>query len=80
MFKRLFWLTIGLTIGFGTSYWTVRYVRRTIERYTPERLAGDATRIARTLASDVRAAAEEGREAMRKREAELWAELGRKRP
>ena len=80
MFKRLFWLTIGLTIGFGTSYWTVRYVRRTIERYTPERLAGDATRIVRTLASDVRSAAEEGREAMRKREAELWAELGRKRP
>ena len=80
MFKRLLWLTIGLTIGFGTSYWTVRYVRRTIERYTPERLVDDASRIARTLASDVKAAAEEGREAMRRREAELWAELGRKRP
>ena len=80
MFKRLLWLTIGLTIGVGTSYWTVRYVRRTIERFTPERLAGNASRVARTLASDLKAAAEEGREAMRRREAELWAELGRKRP
>ena len=79
MFKRLLWLTIGLTVGFGTSYWTVRYVRRTIDRYTPERLAGDATRVARSVASELKAAAAEGREAMRRREAELWEELG-KRP
>lgn len=80
MFKRLLWLTIGLTVGFGTSYWTVRYVRRTLVRFTPERLADDATRMARTVASELKAAAAEGREAMRRREAELWAELGRNRP
>lgn len=80
MFKRLFWLTIGLSIGFGTSYWTVRYVRRTIERYTPERLADDAGRMARSVAADLRAAAREGRVAMREREAELRAELDPKRP
>ncbi len=80
MFKRLLWLTIGLSVGFGTSYWTVRYVRRTIGRLTPERLAGNATRVARTVASDLKAAAEAGRQAMRRREAELWEEIGRKRP
>ena len=80
MFKRLFWLTVGLSIGFGTSYWTVRYVRRTIERYTPERLADEATRVARAIAIDLKAAAAEGREAMRQREAELRAELERRRP
>ncbi len=80
MFKRLFWLTVGLSIGFGTSYWTVRYVRRTIERYTPERLANDAARVARTVGADLKAATAEGRAAMRQREAELWAELRPKRP
>jgi hypothetical protein len=80
MFKRLFWLTVGLSVGFGTSYWTVRWVRRTIERYTPERLAEDATRLARSLRTELAAAAREGRAAMRSREAELWAELGRTRP
>jgi len=78
VFKRLLWLTIGLSVGFGTSYWTVRYVRRTIGRLTPERLAGDATRVARTVATDLKAAAAEGREAMRRREAELWDEIGRR--
>ena len=78
MFKRLLWLTIGLSVGFGTSYWTVRYVRRTIGRLTPERLAGDATRVARTVATDLKAAAAEGREVMRRREAELWDEIGRR--
>lgn len=80
MFKRLFWLTVGLSIGFGTSYWTVRYVRRTLERYTPDRLADDAARLARTVGADLKAAAAEGRAAMRRREAELWAELQPKRP
>lgn len=80
MFKRLFWLTVGLAIGFGTSYWTVRYVRRTIERYTPERLAADARRVARTVGADLRAAASEGLVAMREREAELRAELQPRRP
>jgi hypothetical protein len=80
MFKRLFWLTVGLAIGFGTSYWTVRWVRRTLQRYTPERLADDATRLARGVRVELAAAAREGRTAMRAREAELWAELGRERP
>ena len=80
MLKRLLWLTIGLSIGFGTSYWTVRYVRRTLERLTPERLVDGAGRMARGLTSEIKAAAGEGREAMRRREAELWAELQRKRP
>ncbi len=80
MFKRLFWLSVGISIGFGTSYWTVRYVRRTIERYTPERLAGEASRVARTVGSELKAAVQEGRAAMREREAELWAELRSTRP
>lgn len=80
MFKRLFWLMIGAGLGFGFSFWIMRTVKETIARYSPERVTGDLTAAARGLAADVRAAVDEGREAMRKREAELRAELGGRRP
>lgn len=75
MFKRLFWLTVGLGIGFGTSFRLMRAVRRTVERFMPERIARDAAAGARSIGGELRAALDEGRLAMREREAELRAAL-----
>ena len=78
MFKRFFWLTVGLTIGYGTSFWLMRTVRRTVERLTPARLSKDAISGARSFGTEVKAALADGREAMRQREAELRAEIERR--
>ena len=75
MFKRLFWLLTGIGFGFGVSFWLMRFVRSTVERYTPEKVSGDLAGAIRAFGSDLRAAAEEGRAAMREREAELLADL-----
>ena len=68
MIKRLFWLMVGAGLGFGASLWLLRTVRHTVERYSPPS-------VLRSLADDLRAAAREGREAMRARERELRAGL-----
>ena len=75
MFKRLFWLCVGIGLGAGMSYWLARFLRQTAERYSPERVSGDMVNGARRLGTDLRVALNEGREAMRKREAELRADL-----
>ena len=75
MFKRLFWLVIGAGFGFGVSFWLMRFVRSTVERYSPERVSGDLADAMRSFGADIRAAAAEGREAMREREGELRADL-----
>lgn len=77
MFKRLFWLIIGAGFGFGVSFWITRFVRSTMERYTPERVSEDLASAIRGFGADLRAAVAEGREGMREREAELRAELDR---
>jgi hypothetical protein len=76
VFRRLFWLVLGAGFGFGVSFWVVRTVRETVERYTPERVSADLAGAIRGFGQDLRAAAAEGREAMREREAEIRAELG----
>ena len=78
MFKRLFWLSVGLTGGFGSSFWLMRTVRRTVERFTPQRLSQDAVAGARSVGAELKAALDEGRTAMRQREAELRAESERR--
>jgi len=75
MFKRVVWLTIGAGFGFGVSFWVVRTVRQTVERYSPERMSSDLAGALRAFGTDLRAAVAEGREGMRDREAELRAEL-----
>jgi hypothetical protein len=80
MFKRLFWLTVGLAVGFGTSFRLMRAMRRTVDRFLPERVAQDVVTGARSIGAEVRAALDEGRTAMREREAELRAEIGRRPP
>ena len=75
MFKRLFWLLVGAGFGFGVSFWAVRTVRATVERYTPERVSADLADALRGFGKDLRAAVAEGREAMRERETELRSQL-----
>jgi hypothetical protein len=78
MLKRLFWLTVGLTIGFGTSFRLMRTVRRTVERFSAERLTRDVVSGVRSFRGELKAALDEGRQAMREREAELRAEIERR--
>ncbi|MHB1486776.1 MAG: hypothetical protein ACYCS7_08255 [Acidimicrobiales bacterium] len=75
MFKRLFWLLMGMGLGAGASLWTVRFVRTTIERYSPERVSADVVGALTKLGSDLRQAASEGRLAMQERESELRSRL-----
>lgn len=71
MLKRLFWLVVGAGFGFGMAFWVTRFVRATVERYSPENLSVELAKALRGLGEDLRAAVSEGREAMRQREAEL---------
>ncbi|HEX2850866.1 MAG TPA: hypothetical protein VHN98_09945 [Acidimicrobiales bacterium] len=65
----------GVGFGFGMSFWLMRFVRSTMERYTPERVSADLAGAIRDFGKDLRDAVAEGREAMREREAELRDEL-----
>jgi hypothetical protein len=60
VFKRLFWLSVGVVAGLTGSYWLQRRVKQAVDRFAPE-----------NVQADVRAALHEGRVAMRTREAEL---------
>ena len=73
-------MCVGIGLGAGMSYWLARFLRQTAERYSPERVSNDVVESARRLGSDMRKAIAEGREAMRKREAELRAELELRQP
>ena len=74
MFKRLLWFTIGC----ASSLWVMRTVRRTVDRLAPHRLTQDAVAGARSAGGQIKAALDEGRTAMREREAELRAEIARR--
>ena len=77
MFKRLFWLTVGAGLGLFSSLWAMAKVRRTVERLAPERVTKDLGAAARSLRAHVGDALDEGRAAMREREAQLRADIGR---
>ncbi len=75
MFKRVFWLMTGAGFGFGVSFWVMRAVRSTVDRYKPERVTHDVSHALRGLSGDVRAAVVDGREAMRDYERDLRVKL-----
>lgn len=77
MFKRLFWLSVGAAAGFTGSVWAQRRVKRALERYLPDRVAHQVHASARSFGADLRAAASEGRTAMREREESLRSHLHR---
>jgi hypothetical protein len=78
MFKRLFWLLVGASFGFGASFWLARAVKQTMERYAPERVSSDLAQAARTFGKELGLALADGREAMRERELSLRHELDRR--
>ena len=75
MFKRLFWLVVGVGFGFGMSFWVMRFIRETVERYSPERVSNDLGSALRQLGADIREAVAEGREGMREHEQQLRERL-----
>jgi len=75
VFKRLFWLVVGVGFGFGMSFWLMRFLRETVDRYRPERVSQDLAGALSKLGDDLRAAVREGRLAMAEREEELRAEV-----
>lgn len=72
MLKRARWLVTGAAVGFGGSLWMQRKLKGAANRYRPVGLAGAA-------AARARDALEEGRTAMREREAELKGSAGKRR-
>jgi hypothetical protein len=75
VFKRLLWLTIGASLGVGTSWWVTRTIKQKLERFTPTRLTEGVANKARSLGGDVRAAVADGRRAMHDHEELLRAQL-----
>ncbi len=75
MFKRLFWLVVGIGFGFGLAFWLMRFVKETVERYSPERVGGDMATALKQFGADVRAAAGEFRVGMREAEDDIRARL-----
>ncbi len=71
--KRVFWLTVGYSAGLGSSWYATRKVKIAARRYTPD---GLTERVGETVET-VKAAAVEGRAAMRRREMQLRADLDR---
>ena len=67
--QRIFWMTVGYGAGLGSSWYATKKVKDAARRYTPERLSD---RVGGTV-DTVKAAAIEGRAAMRRREMELRA-------
>ncbi len=66
MIKRLVWLVIGFLLGLGSSWTVMRRVRRVAVRLAPADVVD-------RWSDSVRAAVNEGRDAMRAREATFKA-------
>jgi hypothetical protein len=72
--RRVFWLFLGMGVGMGSSLYITRRVKQVAARYAPERISSDMADSVRALGRDVRLSLQDGREAMRQREAQLRAE------
>jgi len=75
MFKRVTWMGIGMAVGAAGAFRAKRKVEEAVERYLPEQVADRAVTSARGVGSVVKAAAQEGRDAMRATESELRARV-----
>ena len=80
MFKRLFWLLVGMSFGFGVAFWLMRFVRQTVQRYSPERVSSDLASALRGFGTDLRAAAGDFRTGMREAEDEIRTQLASRDP
>ena len=87
--RRIIWTGLGYSLGLGTSFYVQKRVRRTVQRVAPEHVRADVSakskatverakgRVdrARDVVIDLRDAAQEGVEAMRRENANLLAEF-----
>ena len=71
MLKRVRWMVIGMGVSAAGKIWAKRKLSGFMEHYSPPQVA---SRAAASAKGELRAALEEGRAAMRRREAELRAE------
>jgi len=72
VFKRLRWMTMGMGLGVTASVWARHRLRRFLRQHSPPEVASRAAAHAR---NEWRAALDEGRTAMREREAELRGDV-----
>ncbi|MDA8294728.1 MAG: hypothetical protein M0040_10310 [Actinomycetota bacterium] len=81
--RRSAWLAVGVVLGAGSSLWAERALRRTVQRTAaavqPDAVVRQVGRAARDAAeaagARVAEAVDAGRQAMHRREDELWAGL-----
>lgn len=73
--RRIFWLAVGLGAGATAAVLFSRWMRRQAERVGPAAIARDIASGLRDLGRLLGEAVEEGRRAMREREAEVRASL-----
>lgn len=71
MFKRTFFVLVGLGAGVTLGVWAVRKLEATTAKLTPDHLGGVAASRASALRERLVVALEEGRHAAGAREAEL---------
>ena len=71
MFKRATWLTVGFSLGVGTTVAAAHQVRKRVNRYQPSAMASRVTGSLSSIREQVAAAVDEGRSAARARESEL---------
>lgn len=73
--KRAFWLAMGLGAGVTAAVMLSRWMRRQQERLSPANIGAQVGETARDLGQLLRASLEEGREEMRRAEAEIRSSL-----
>lgn len=73
--KRAFWLAMGLGAGVTGAVMLSRWMRRQQERLSPANIGAQMGETARDLGQLVRTSLEEGREEMRRVEAEIRSSL-----
>jgi hypothetical protein len=80
LFRRIFWVGTGVSMGFGGAMWIRRRIQRAVEAVMPKRVQKQVARRAQRAGGSVAGAVSEGRAAMRQREAELRRQYPAGRP
>lgn len=75
MFKRLFWLCVGIGFGAGAAIIFSRWIKEAKEKYQPDAVTSRFTDTIRGAVSDLTAAIDEGRQAMAEKEIEIRESL-----
>jgi hypothetical protein len=80
LFRRIFWVGTGVSMGFGGAMWIRARLLRAVEAVMPKRVQKQVSKGARRAGGNVAGAFVEGRSAMRQREAELRRQYPAGRP